>query len=247
MEKQKQDNEMQIARNVQQALLPVKLPDSSGYEFFASYDAAQAVGGDYYDSFLLDDGKVCLSFGDVAGKGVPAALVMSRLSSVVQSTLKHIHDVGEAVSAINNHMCAAAVEGRFVTYVLVMIDTVAHEMSLVIAGHMSPIIRKPDGSIEEFDEDSVGMPIGVVEDFPFDVLSRPIAPGETVVIYTDGVSEAMNPDGALYTEERVREFIKQGPARASEMGPALLADVRKHAAGRPQNDDITIMTFGRNG
>ena len=247
MEKRKQDNEMQIARNVQQALLPVNLPDVAGYEFFASYDAAQAVGGDYYDSFLLENGKVCLSFGDVAGKGVPAALVMSRLSSVVQSTLKHIDDAGEAVGTINNHMCAAAVEGRFVTYVLVLIDTVSHELSLVIAGHMSPIVRKPDGSIEEFDEDAVGMPVGVVEDFPFDVLSRPIAPGETVVIYTDGVSEAMNPDGGLYTEDRVRDFVRNGPARAAEMGPALLADVRKHAAGRPQNDDITIMTFGRNG
>jgi serine phosphatase RsbU (regulator of sigma subunit) len=246
MEKKKQDDEMEIARGVQQALLPEKFPEIDGYQFFASYDSAQAVGGDYYDCFTLDNDRVCLSFGDVAGKGVPASLVMSRMSSVVQSTVAHVGDVGQAVAAINNHMCAGAVEGRFVTYVLVIIDLKTHEMSLVIAGHMSPIIRKADGAFEEFDEESVGLPIGVLEDYPFDVLSRRLDPGEIVVIYTDGVSAAMNPNGDLYTEERVREFVKNGPAAADVLGKELLADVRLHANGRPQNDDITIMTFGRN-
>ena len=245
IEKQKQDQEMRIARNVQQALLPEDMPQVAGWEFYASYDAAQAVGGDYYDCFLLDDGKICLSFGDVAGKGVPAALVMSRMSSVVRSTLCHVHDVGSAVNAINNHMCSGAVEGRFVTYVLAIIDLRASEVELAIAGHMSPLIRKPDGTIEEFDEDSIGVPIGVISNYPFDVISRSIAPGETVLIYTDGVSEAMNPDGKLYSEKKVRDFLKSGPKGAAELGKALLSDVRKHANGRAQNDDITIMAFSR--
>lgn len=246
IDKQKQDNEMEIARGVQQALLPSGLPEIDGYEFYASYDTAQAVGGDYYDVLTLDDGIICLSFGDVAGKGVPASLVMSRMASVVQSTLQHVRKVEDAAAAINNHMCANAVEGRFVTYVLVLLNTKTHEMSLVIAGHMSPIIRKPDGTIEEFNEDSVGLPIGVVEDFEFEAITRPINPGETVVIYTDGVSEAMNPNGDLYTEERVREFVRNSKSNAEDLGKAILADVRRHAAGRAQNDDITIMTFGRN-
>ena len=129
--------------------------------------------------------------------------------------------------------CASAVEGRFVTYILSIIDTQSHEMRLVIAGHMSPMVRKPDGSIEEFDEESVGVPIGVLEDYPFDVLSRQIHPGETVLFYTDGVSEAMNPNGDLYGEKRVREFLRQSRGSAAEIGKALLADVRAHAkAGR---------------
>jgi phosphoserine phosphatase RsbU/P len=246
MEKLKQDSEIAIAKNVQQALLPKSLPDVGGYNVFASYDTALAVGGDYYDVILLDDDKkICLSFGDVAGKGIPASLVMSRISSVVQSTLSHVDDVGKAVTAINNHMCASAVEGRFVTYILAIIDTESHEMQLVIAGHMSPMIRKPDGSIEEFDEESVGIPVGVLEDYPFDVLSRTIQPGETVLFYTDGVSEAMNPKGDLYGEKRVREFFRNSKGSAAEIGKALLADVRTHANGRDQNDDITIMVFGR--
>ncbi len=247
MEKIKQDSEIAIAKNVQQALLPKELPHVAGYDLFASYDTALAVGGDYYDAMLLDDGrKVCLSFGDVAGKGIPASLVMSRISSVVQSTLRHVDDVGEAVEAINNHMCASAVEGRFVTYILAIIDTRTHEMRLVIAGHMSPMIRKRDGSIEEFDEESVGVPIGVLEEYPFDVLSRTVQPGETVLFYTDGVSEAMNPKGELYGDKRVREFLRNSRGTAAEIGKALLADVRAHANGRAQNDDITIMVFGRN-
>jgi serine phosphatase RsbU (regulator of sigma subunit)/pSer/pThr/pTyr-binding forkhead associated (FHA) protein len=246
MEKMKQDNEMQIAKGVQQALLPTAMPHVDGYQFFASYDTAQAVGGDYYDAFALPDGRICLSFGDVAGKGVPASLVMSRIASVVQSTMKHVGDVGEAISIINDHMCANAVEGRFVTYVLTVLDTKTHEMQMAIAGHMSPLFRKPDGTLEELTEDLIGLPIGVVEGFPYEAITRKLSPGELVVIYTDGVSEAMNPDGGLYGEDTVRNFVKKAAPQADELGKKLLADVRRHANGRAQNDDITIMTFGRN-
>jgi serine phosphatase RsbU (regulator of sigma subunit) len=246
MEKQKQDNEMNIARNVQRALLPEQLPTVEGYDFFASYEAAQAVGGDYYDCLpLAEERKVCLAFGDVAGKGVPASLVMSRLSSVVQSTLDFVHEAGAAVERINNHMCANAVEGRFVTFVLVIIDLATHEMSIVNAGHMAPMIRRTDGSVEEFGEELVGLPLGVAEGFPFDVARRTLAPGEVVVIYTDGVSEAMNPQSELYGTQRIQKLIAKNPPDAAQIGTVILADVKKHANGRPQNDDITLMAFGR--
>ena len=245
IQKQKQDNEMGIARNVQRAMLPESLPHVDGYEFYASYDSAQAVGGDYYDAFLLGDDKICLSFGDVAGKGVPGAIIMARISSCVQNTMAFTHDVGEAIVAINNHMCQNAVEGRFVTYVLIVIDLNKHELSLVNGGHMSPMILRTDGTIEEFDEDSIGLPIGVMDGYPYEVVNREIAPGETFVLFTDGVDEAMNPEGELYTLERMRDFVQKSSRKADELGKALLADVRRHANGRPQNDDITIMTFGR--
>ncbi len=246
MEKKKQDGEMEIARNVQRALLPSTLPKAPGYEFYASYDSAQAVGGDYYDAGVLSNNKIFLSFGDVAGKGVPGALIMARISSCVQNTMQFVNEVGPAVEAINKHMCAAAVEGRFVTYVLTIIDVKTHVMTLVNAGHMSPIIRRPDGSLFEFDDETVGVPIGVVDGYPYDVLTFKLEPGDLAVLFTDGVSEAMSPNDDLYTMERLREFIKNGPLKADELGKALLADVRLHANGRPQNDDITIMTFGRN-
>jgi serine phosphatase RsbU (regulator of sigma subunit) len=171
---------------------------------------------------------------------------MSRMSSVVQSTMSFTHDVGEAVASINNHMCHKMVEGRFVTYVLAVLDLKTHEVTLVNAGHMSPLIRKPDGTIDEFDEEAIGVPVGIMEDYPYETVSRKLEPGETVVLITDGVDEAMNPDGDLYTKARVVEFVANNTSNAEELGKALLADVRKHANGRDQNDDITIMTFSRN-
>ena len=246
LEKQRQDSELQIAHKVQQALLPQNMPKIDGYDLYASYHSALAVGGDYYNVIPLKDDKVCIAFGDVAGKGVPGALVMSRLSSVVETTMAFLSDVLEAVKSINNHMCAHAADGRFVTFILAVVDLKSHTMSLVNAGHMSPIIRKPNGDVESFHEETVGIPIGIIEDYPYEVVSRSIEPGETLVIVTDGVDEAMNPDGELYTKERVIEFVKNGSPNAAELGIALLEDVRRHADGRAQNDDITIMTFGRN-
>ncbi|SFI19905.1 SpoIIE family protein phosphatase [Planctomicrobium piriforme] len=244
-QKQKQDNEMNIARNVQHALLPEHLPEVHGYQFFASYDSAQAVGGDYYDVIPTKDGRIWLAFGDVAGKGVPASLVMSRMSSVVRSVSEFVTDASEAVARINDHMCAKAVEGRFVTFVLIILDLHQHKMSIVNAGHMAPMVRKPDGGIVEVGEEAVGVPIGVIEGFTFDTVEADIAVGETVVIYTDGVSEAMNAKNDLYGMERLRTFVGKGPIPPSELGVAIREDVRKFANGWEQNDDITLMVFGR--
>ncbi|NLF70889.1 MAG: SpoIIE family protein phosphatase [Candidatus Anammoximicrobium sp.] len=244
-EKQKQDAELDIAKTVQRGLLPTTMPKVEGYQFFASYDSARAVGGDIYDWYDLPDGKICLSFGDVAGKGVPGALIMSRMDSCVQSTLRHVHDVVEAIGAINDHMCDSGVEGRFVTYVLCIVDTKNHEVVLANAGHMPPIIRRANGTIERFDEELSGPPICVVDGYPYEAQSCQLEPGDLILMYTDGVDEAMNPDGELYGIDRVLEVVKQGPADAEQLGKRLLADVRRHARGYPQSDDITIMTFGR--
>jgi sigma-B regulation protein RsbU (phosphoserine phosphatase) len=247
-EKQKQDSEMKIAARVQRALLPEDVPVVAGWQFYASYESAQAVGGDYYDIIRLTEDKVCLAFGDVAGKGVPASLVMSRISAVVQNTMEFVQEAPRAVERINHHMCVNAVEGRFVTFVLVIIDTKTHEMTLVNAGHMSPIIRRVDGTPEEFPEDIVGLPIGVVDDVPFEGVTRVVAPGETVVIYTDGVSEAMDARQNLYGLDRLRSLITAGANGAADpkaLGEKILADVKTFAGGYPQNDDITLMAFGR--
>ena len=247
MEKQKQDKEMNIAMGVQRSLLPTEIPKPDGWEIFASYDTAQAVGGDYYDVFMLEDGKrVCMAFGDVAGKGVPASLVMSRIATVVTNVLAFVTDVQEAILRINHQMCTRAVEGRFVTFVLIVLDTETGAMTIANAGHMPVMIRKTDGSIEEFGEEAVGVPIGVIDEFPYDVLTRTIEKGETCVIYTDGVSEAMNHNSDLYGVDRLRELMQASKGgHADELGKTILADVRKFADGRPQNDDITIMVFGR--
>ena len=245
MDKQKQDKEMKIAKGVQRALLPETLPNVAGYRFYASYDAAQAVGGDYFDCFMIGERKVCVSFGDVAGKGVPGALIMSRIASVVQNTMSFTDDVAVAIQRINSHMCHNMVEGRFVTYILGVIDLDTNRITLANAGHMSPLIRRVNGEVDEFDDSTIGIPIGIMDGYPYEVIEREIGAEEMFVLITDGVDEAMDPNGDLYTKERVREFVRTGSSNPDELGRALLSDVRRHANGRDQNDDITIMTFGR--
>jgi phosphoserine phosphatase RsbU/P len=247
VEKQKQDREMGIAMDVQRALLPTEMPKPHAWEFFASYDTAQAVGGDYFDCMVLPGSKkICFAFGDVAGKGVPASLVMSKISTVVTITMNFVSDVGEAANRINDQMCTKAVEGRLVTVIIGIIDPETGEMEFVNAGHMPLMIRKIDGTIEEIGEEAVGVPLGVMEGYPFEVVKRKLEPGETIVLYTDGVSEAMNPNSDLYGMDRLRELVHTSNAgKAEELGKTILADVRKFASGRPQNDDITIMVIGR--
>lgn len=245
IDKQKQDKEMKIASGVQRALLPEKLPEVPGYRFYASYDAAQAVGGDYFDCFMIGERKVCISFGDVAGKGVPGALIMSRIASVVQNTMSFTDDVAVAIHRINSHMCHNMVEGRFVTYILGVIDLDTNRITIANAGHMSPLIRRLNGEVDEIDDSTIGIPIGIMDEYPYEVIEREIGEGEMFILITDGVDEAMDPEGELYTKERVREFVGTGSPDPEELGRALLSDVRRHANGRDQNDDITIMTFGR--
>ncbi|MEY3457120.1 MAG: Phosphoserine phosphatase RsbU [Planctomycetota bacterium] len=245
LENKKREEEMRIAMQVQKSLLPETLPEVPGYKFFASYDAAQAVGGDYFDCFLIGEQKICFSFGDVAGKGVPGALIMSRVSSVVQNTMSFTDDVALAIRRINNHMCHNMVSGRFVTYTLGVIDLATHRLSLANAGHYAVAVRKPGGEMEEIGKDQIGIPVGIMEDYDYDVVEYDIAPGETFLLRTDGVDEAMAPNGDLYTTEKVRDFFTSAAGTPAEIGRALLADVRRHANGRAQNDDIAIMVFGR--
>ncbi len=146
---------------------------------------------------------------------------------------------------INSHMCRNMAEGRFVTFVLVLLDPETGRIDVVNGGHMSPLFRSADGSFFEFPDDTVGLPVGIVDGYPFESVTRTLERGETALIITDGVDEAMNPAGELFTKKRVKDFLMNGPADAAELGKALLKEVRTHAAGREQNDDITIMTFGR--
>ncbi|MCA9048936.1 MAG: serine/threonine-protein phosphatase, partial [Planctomycetaceae bacterium] len=149
------------------------------------------------------------------------------------------------IQRINDHMCHNMVEGRFVTYILGVIDLNTNIITLTNAGHMSPIIKKADGTIEEFSDDVIGIPVGIMSGYPYEVVQRQIDPGDVYTLITDGVDEAMDPEGNLYSKERVVRFVKEGSNNPEQLGKDLLKDVRSHANGRAQNDDITIMVFGR--
>jgi len=240
--------EMDLAGNVQQSFLPKTTPELPGYGFWAYYLAAGKVGGDFYDFLRLPGGNQAVLLGDVAGKGVPAALMMVKASTVCKiELLSRPDDLAGAVGAINNEISAAGAEAAFVTLVLCVVNPQTHEVTIANAGHFSPMLRRADGTIEQPADDNVrGYPLGIVPDVRYQTTSIRLAAGESLVLYSDGISEAMNPRGDFYTVERIGEQLRGMKATApAQIGEALLADLRRHTAGCEQNDDISLVVFGR--
>jgi len=244
----KLQREMDIAQDVQRNFLPQSTPELEGYSFWAYYQAAGKVGGDYYDFLRLPNGNQAVLLGDVSGKGVPAALMMAKASAVCKvALLNHPDRIAHAVNVINNEICDASVGARFMTLVLAVINPNTHEVTLANAGHMSPIFCRADGAIHEPAGSNVrGYPLGIVREFPYKTMSTSLGPGETVVLFSDGISEATNSHDELYSVERVGERLGKMEGRgAAEIGQALIEDVRRHAAGCQQADDISLVVFRR--
>jgi sigma-B regulation protein RsbU (phosphoserine phosphatase) len=250
----KMEQEGEDARAVQRLLLPERCPNLTGYEFWHEYEPALSVGGDYFDYRPVPDiggrstaaaGRWAVALGDVTGKGMPAALMMARLSSEVRLLLQAEPDPARAVERLNRGLCESAVAGKFVTFLLILIDGNRHEMTVVNAGHMGPIVRRADGRVEVVGEDRSGLLLGVEEEEVYRPTTIPIGPGDVVVLYTDGVSEAMDVDGRLFGTQRLLETLAAAPPGAGPVGEAILGAVRRHAAGRDQFDDITLLSFGR--
>ena len=242
---QAMQRDLELARRMQRALLPSKPPQVPGYFFFDYYQAARQVGGDYYDYIQLPGGRFAVIVGDVAGKGVSAALLMARLSSDVRFSLASEPDPAKAVQQINEGFAHQDWEDRFVTMIAAVVNPQSHELTLVNAGHMAPFLRRPGGQVEEIGDDLAGLPLGVAQGFEFAAYTRKLDPGDVVLIFTDGISEAMNSDRALYGLERLRKELSAPSVSVVELGEFILDDVRRFADGFAQSDDMCMVCFGR--
>src|SRR5690606_9776650 len=227
------------------ALLPRSGPDVAGYHFFDYYESARQVGGDYYDYVLLPEGRFAVVVGDVAGKGMSAALLMARLSSDVRFSLASFRDPAKAVTRANKSFAQHDWADRFVTMLVAVIDPATHECTLVNAGHMPPLLRRRDGTIEEVGEEESGLPLGVSDDYEFESCHFQLDPGDSLTMFTDGFSEAMNQDSELYGLARLREQVASQAVDVEELGHHVLNDVRKFVGDHPQSDDMCLVCFGR--
>jgi serine phosphatase RsbU (regulator of sigma subunit) len=239
------DHDLEIARDVQRTLLPDALPSPEGYAIEALYEPAREVGGDYYDCIPLPDGRICVAFGDVAGKGVPAAIVMSRLASAMQTSVRLTADLAVAVATVNEHMCRRAWGGRFATLLGLILDPMRHTLQIVNAGHRAPLVRRADGRVEDLAPEITGVPVGILDDFEYEVAETRIAPGDVILLFTDGIDESRNPSGEFYGIERLRAFLGRAPGDAQALGASLLDEIHAFSAGRPPSDDIAILTLAR--
>ncbi len=238
--------ELDLARQVQLSVLPEEKPVVPGYEFYDYYRAANTIGGDYFDYVQLPDGRLAAIVADVSGHGIAAAMVMARLASETKFCLATIDDPCEVMSRINNLLCVNNSDGRFVTMVLVVLDPRTHELTILNAGHSSPLLRHPDGRVESLPRDHAGMILGVLEDTPYEAMTHALAPGNSITLFTDGIVEAMHPDGSQYGDERLAKQLSHHPsAEVSVLGEQIIRDVGNFIGNGVQTDDICLVSLRR--
>ena len=237
--------DLELAHKVQQGLLPAAAPKVAGYHFFSYYEPANQVGGDYYDYIRLSPEKLAVVVGDVSGKGVSAALLMAKLAGEVRFCLASEPDHARAVCRINSTFASSGWDDRFVTFVLAVLDLERHELTIVNAGHMPPLLRRASGEVIEIGDEEAGLPLGVASDYEYESFTMGLAPGEFLSIFTDGISEAMNTSNDLYGLDRLRKIIGTPTITVDGLGQHILDDVRTFVGGRPQSDDMCLACFGR--
>lgn len=248
MQQEKFLREVELAKEVQRTFLPAHVPSQQGYGFFAHYQAAREVGGDYYGFVPVPGGKLAIAIGDVAGKGIPAALFMARLSGDVRYALLSENDPARVVCSLNNQFQEAGLTDRFVTFTLALLDPVTHRLTLVNAGHVPPIIRRArTKTLEDVAAgDLNGLPLGVMDGFEYVACEAELEPGDCVFLCSDGILDATNRNEEQFGVERLRAALTSGPDSPVELGQRVLGAVQQHATGTAdQFDDMTMVTFGR--
>ena len=247
------------AREIQLALLPRSRPAIPGYAIWETYRPAEDVGGDLYDYIAVagpeseaaegsqsQPPRWLVTLGDVAGHGMAAAIVMAGIGPEVRLLLRDGLAPEEVLARINKRHHDTGIEGRFVTMVIAELDPQNHRLSVAAAGHPSPLIRRADGRVEALDCSGGGPPLGVRRDSVYRPTEFDLAPGDVVVLFSDGVDEALDLRQRVFGVERLKTVIAKtrggGPA---EVGEAILAALGDHMAGRSQVDDVTIVCFGR--
>jgi len=239
------ERDLEFATQVQLGFLPNERPRVAGYEFFDFYEAAQRVGGDLFDYVRLPDGRIAITVGDVAGKGLPAALLMARIYSDARYELLAKPTPAEALSSMNANVCSSGLGHRFITLAIVVLDPSRHTLTIVNAGHLPPLLRSRPGLVKPIGTEISGLPLGIRPETEYAQVQIPIEPGATVVMATDGVTEAMNAAREIYGTQRLTEFIKKAPPHAAPLGEAIVAAVEAFCAGEPQRDDTCLICFHR--
>lgn len=244
--KEQIEHELTVARTIQMSMVPKVFPvppDVQEIEVFASLESAKEVGGDLYDFFYIDDHHFCFVIGDVSGKGVPASLFMAVTKTLIQAKAGVGISAAEILYHTNNELCRGNDESMFVTLFCGILDIRTGAVEFCNAGHNKPYCQRADGSYQALNPQK-GIALGIMEDFPFSNETMLLAPGEGIVIYTDGVTEAMDISNHMFSDERLENCLaKVGKASSKEITAAIVSEVKTFVNGAPQSDDITILAL----
>ena len=242
-------NDLNIAQEIQQSMLPKTFPpfpERTDFDLYAMLRAAKMVGGDLFDYFLLDDGRLFFVIGDVSDKGVPASLFMAITKAIFKSHFsgKNWRDFAEEVVRINGFLSEENYSMMFVTAFIGIMDPKTGEVQYIDAGHEAPLILRSDNTIESLPKRG-GMALCILEDFPYQVQTMQLHPGDTLFTYTDGVPDANNHAGARYGMARVKEVLTAQTASAAPQAitEAVYESIKTFIGDNAQFDDITMLTL----
>ena len=245
--KERMESELKIAHALQGAILPKTLPDSPSFSGHALMTPAREMGGDFYDFFTLDDGRLSLVMADVSGKGVPAAFFMAIARTVMRAAAARHPDPGPCLEEVNDAICEQNPQDLFVTLFYGILDPRTGEFVYANAGHNPPFVVKRPGEVLALPMTG-GMAVGVMPGLPYSEDKTTMAPGDTMFLYTDGITEAMNVDEEEFTEARLEAVLADGHALPVD---AVLTNVTsavvEFVAGAEQSDDITCIVLRYDG
>ncbi len=247
IERERIERDLRLAEQVQKRFLPKSTPVVPGYQFFAHYDPAYEVGGDYYLFVELPGDRVAIALGDVSGKGVAAALMMAKFSGETRYAILTEPTPSAAANKLNKLLYEADIEEKFITLSLSVLDPALRTLTVCSAGHLPILIRRASGRVEECGEELGGLPLGILPESDYQQTVIPLEPGDVVVINSDGVTDARSVNEEIYEKVDNRRLLKRVAAvagGAEVVGRAILQDVREFSAGHAQADDITLICFG---
>ena len=245
--KQRMESELKIAHALQSAILPKTMPEDPSYSGHALMTPAREMGGDFYDFFTLDDGRLSLVMADVSGKGVPAAFFMAIARTVVRAAANRHSTPGPCLQEVNDSICAQNPQDLFVTLFYGILDPDTGEFVYANAGHNPPFVVRHAGEVSPLPMTG-GMAVGVMPELPYDEDAVTLAPGDTMFLYTDGITEAMNADQEEFTEARLETVLSGGHGLpVSVVLENVTSAVVSFVGEAEQSDDITCVVLRYDG
>jgi len=244
IQKQRMDQALRLAHDIQMNFLPRNLPafsNAGAIDLYATLIPAQEVGGDLYDYFYIDDEQLFFVIGDVAGKGVPAALFMAVTKTLIKAFARSGLQPHEVLTAVNKELCLNNDSCTFVTLFCGILNTSTAKLRYANAGHNPPFLLSKTGEVQ-FIQMPDGMAVGILEDAKFQPATITLRPHDSLLLYTDGITEAINSNAILFSEERLEQAIRAlHKGSSQEIIEGILERVRNFSEGQPQADDITVM------
>ena len=244
-QRERMERELELATEIQQRFQPSAPPQIDGYEFQGISFSCYEIGGDYYDFIAKPDGKMVVALGDVSGKGTAAALLMSSLHAAIHAQVAAKSTLDETVVSVNEYLAENTPSNRFVTLFAAELEPTTGKLSYINAGHNPPLVGKSDGSVVQLP--SGGLPLGIMGGAQYDLGSLELNKGEVLVVYSDGVSEAVNPREEEFGIDRLSEVIRKNvSASAAGIRDRVESALSSFTETAPANDDITLVIVKRN-